>query len=121
MSGKGSEEFAPLHPERLTWPVLLARWVAFAKSAVALPNDTAGRRWRASVPDMIQLQAVWFSLEHLDELDVDQRALGLDRAEVLIEKHAGAIGARWAEEELPGELAELVADAQEALRKRREE
>lgn len=119
VSESSAEEFAPLYPERLTWPVLLARWVAFAKSAVALPDDAAGRRLRGSVPDIIQLQAVWFSLEHLDELDADQRALGLDRAEVLIERHAGALRARWAGEGLPGELAELVADAEAALRNRR--
>lgn len=111
--------FEPLHPERMTWPVLLGRWVMFAKSALALPTDAAGQRLRDAVPDMINLQAVWFSLEHLDELDADQRALGLDKAQVLIEKHAGALREAWADEPLPEELAELIADAKTALQKQR--
>lgn len=115
------EKSAPLHPERMTWPLLLGRWVSFARSAVALPSDAAGRRLCDSVPDIIQLQAVWFSLEHLDELDADQRALGLDRAQVLIERHGGALRQRWAGDDLPGELRELIGDATEGLRARRQE
>ncbi|MEO0515123.1 MAG: hypothetical protein AAF086_07500 [Planctomycetota bacterium] len=111
--------FEPLHPDRLTWPVLLGRWVDFAKSAVVLPTNAAGRRMRGAVPDIINLQAVWFSLEHLDELDADQRALGLDKAQVLIEKHAGALRAAWADELMPGELVELIDDAKTALQKQR--
>jgi len=113
------DEFEPLHPERLTWPVLLGRWVTFAQSAVALPKDAAGQRLCDAVPDIINLQAVWFSLEHLDELDGDQRALGLDRAEVLIDRHRSALRQRWADEPLPAELQELIDDAETALKKHR--
>ncbi|MEO1236716.1 MAG: hypothetical protein AAFX76_08010 [Planctomycetota bacterium] len=106
----------PLHPERMTWPVLLGRWVDFARSAVALPDNAAGRRWRASVADIIQLQAVWFALRQLDELDPAERALGVDRAGVLIERHAGALAARWPDGALPAEVAELVREARAAWR-----
>lgn len=109
------ERFEPLHAEKLTWAVLLARWVEFARSAVALPDDHEGRRMRDSVPDVIMLQAVWFSLAHLGELDADERALGLDRAEVLIEKHAGALQDRWRGADMPEGLQELIDDAWEAL------
>lgn len=105
----------PLHPDTLTWAALLARWVEFARSAVALPDTAEGNALRDSVPDIIQLQAVWFALQHLDELDADQRALGLDRAEVLIEKHADALCRRWGES-LPDMVRELIDDAHAQLR-----
>ncbi|MEX0774776.1 MAG: hypothetical protein WD042_03570 [Phycisphaeraceae bacterium] len=103
-------------PVKLTWTVLLGRWVDFARSAVALPADADGRRLRESVPDVIMLQAVWFALQHLEELDAGQRALGLDRAAVLIEKHTGALQRRWGANALPAQIGELVADARAALR-----
>lgn len=106
-------EPAPLHPERLTWLVLLARWTEFAKSAVALPEDADGRRMRDSVADVIMLQAVWFALQHLHELSGPERALGLDRAHVLIEKHEAAIRARWAT--VPNGIEELIGDAKRQL------
>ncbi|MBB6430393.1 hypothetical protein [Algisphaera agarilytica] len=112
-------DYEPLHPERLTWSVLLGRWVTFAKSALALPSDDAGRRLRDAVPDIITLQAVWFSLENLDELDADERALGLDKAQVLIEKHTAALEQAWAEEPMPKELLELIHDAKTALQEQR--
>ncbi len=100
--------------DKLTWAVLLGRWVEFARSALALPDDDAGRRLRDSVPDIIALQAVWFALDHLDELDADERALGIDRAEILIEKHRQALISRFGDD-LPPQLAELIADAQSQL------
>lgn len=100
-----SEEVA-----KLTWAVLLGRWIEFAQAAVALPNDDAGQRWRASVPDLIGLQAVWFALQHLDELDRPQQAVGLDRAAVLIEQHRANLEQRFGAD-LPPAVAELLQDA----------
>ena len=74
-------------PQALTWAAMLGRWVDFARSSVALPDDAEGRKLKASVPDLIQLQAVWFALQHLDDLPPDERALGRDRAGVLITRH----------------------------------
>lgn len=108
------EAFEPLHPERLTWSVLLGRWVSFARSAVALPMDGEGGRMRDAVPEMIGLQAVWFALEQMDELASDERALGRDRARVLIDRHAGALRRLWGGDALPGELEELIGDAESA-------
>ena len=105
-----------MHPERLTWAVMLGRWVEFAKAAVALPGDEMGGRWRAVVPDVICLQAVWFALQHLEDLAADERALGLDRAGVLVERHAGALRSRWGGgDEMPEMLAELIEEAEAAL------
>lgn len=105
----------PLHPEQLTWAVLLGQWVEFAKRAVGLPEDEAGRRMRESVADVIMLQAVWFALQHLEELDREQRALGLDRAEVLIEKHTAALRERWDDADMPEEMRKLIDEVHEQL------
>ncbi|MEX2214992.1 MAG: hypothetical protein WD768_12735 [Phycisphaeraceae bacterium] len=104
----------PLHPERLTWAVLLGRWLDFARSAIALPTDGDGQRMRESVADVIMLQAVWFALKNLGDLDAAEKALGIDRAEVLVEKHASALKERW-QDRMPESMKELIADAVEQL------
>lgn len=101
----------PLAVNQLTWAVLLGRWVQFARSAAALPDDRESQALRQSVPDVIMLQAVWFALQHLEELPADERALGLDRAKVLIDKHAAALETRWLGAAMPPPLGELIADA----------
>ena len=100
-----------LEPRKLTWSVLIGRWVDFARSALALPDHEEGRRLKDSVPDIIMLQAVWFALQHLDELGPDERALGLDRAELLIETHSRHLHARWHESSMPSMLSEIMNDA----------
>ncbi len=105
----------PLEPDKLTWAALLAQWMDFAQQALGLPQDDAGQRLRESVPDIVMLQAVWFALHHLDELPHDQRALGLDRAEVLIDKHTAAIHHRWTNATMPEELHKLIDDARRQL------
>ncbi len=114
-----ADQGEPLDTDKLTWSVLLGRWIEFAKGALALPDDGAGRAMRDSVADIIALQAVWFALQHVDELDADEKALGLARAEVLIERHAGAVTERWRDGEMPAELSALIADAFDALVKSR--
>jgi hypothetical protein len=106
------------HADKLTWAALLGRWIEFARSAVALPDDEAGRAVKQCIPDIIMLQAVWFALDHLDDLPPDERALGLDRAEVLIDQHAAAIERRFAGMDLPDQLRELIADARQRLARR---
>ncbi len=76
-----------LNPLKLTWAVLLGRWIEFAQAALALPADENGRAWKAAVPDIIALQAICMALGELGELDADERALGVDRSRVLFEKH----------------------------------
>ncbi len=106
--------------DQLTWAVLLGRWVDFARGAVALPDEGESGRVKASVADAIMLQAVWFALGQVDELPGDQRALGLDRAAVLIEKHETALRDRWRDEPLPAAMEELLAEAREAFRQAEE-
>lgn len=109
-----------MDPEKIniplvTWAALLARWVDFARSSLALPATLEGQRLRQSVPDIIMLQAVWMSLGEVDQLEPAERALGLDRAGVLIQKHSQALRARWAGESLPDAIRELMTDASQRL------
>lgn len=106
--------YEPLHPEGLTWAVLLGRWVDFARASLVLPDDGEGRRVKASVSDIIMLQAVWFALREVEGLSPEQRALGVDRAGLLIERHAGALRRRWGDREMPEALTELIAEAESA-------
>lgn len=116
MSHEATPAPRPLAVAQLTWAALLARWIEFARSAAALPRDADGKRLRACVPDLITLQAVWFALGELDQLPADEKSLGLDRAQVLIDRHAGAILERFARDGVPPLMAELVEDARTRLR-----
>lgn len=102
--------------EAMTWAVLLARWTEFARSAVALPKDGAGGRWRESVPAIIGLQAIALALGDLDEHELDEsRALAIDTASVGIDRHAADLAKIWADEPWPDELHELLEDARRAV------
>lgn len=106
--------------DTLTWSALLARWTDFARAAVALPDTGEPGRWKRAVPDVIALQAVYHALGETGSLPAGERALGLDRAEVLIKKHAARLGELWVGAPMPGLLAELVADARAALKQARD-
>jgi hypothetical protein len=106
---------AELQPNKLTWAALLGRWVDFARSAVALPDDASGRAWKRSIPAIIGLQAVAMALRHHDELDTKQAAVGIDRARVLIERHTGELHEAFGEGDLHPMLVELIEDAWSAV------
>ena len=113
-------EYEPLEPDRLTWAVLLARWTDFARSAVALPQAGEPGRVRQSVTDIITLQAVWFALGQMDELSGAEKAIGLDRAGVLIQRHAAAIRGRFEDQPLPEDLQSLLDDVAKAYQGQKE-
>ena len=113
-------------PLYLTWPALLAHWTAFAQASLALPKDANGERWRASVASIIGLQAVTFALGDLDRLghgdpaapraeEEGERALALDKADILIRTHAAELHQTWRGEPLHAELDTIIADARAAL------
>ena len=104
-----------LNTRELTWAALLGRWVEFARSAVALPPTETGRRLRESVQDLIMLQAVTCALGELEQVDEAERQLGLDRAELLIDRHAEALKQRWQPDPLPERVAAFIADARSVL------
>lgn len=101
---------APLEPDRLTWAVLLARWTEFARTAIALPQQGELGLLRQSIADIITLQAVWFSLQQMDDLDPLERPVGIDRAGVLIARHSTAIRKRFGQTPLPEDLKSLLDD-----------
>jgi hypothetical protein len=111
---------AELHPRKLTWAALLGHWVEFARSAVALPDDAEGRAWRKSIPAIIGLQAVTMALAEADDLEPEQRAVGVDRSRVLIERHTRELHEAFdidAGNDLHPMLVELITDAWSAVRK----
>ena len=106
----------PENPQVLTWAALIGRWMDFARSAVALPETGEGGRWRSAVPSVIALQALVHALGEADAVSPDERALALDKGELLVREHAGALNVAWRSEPLPEQLVSLIDDAREALR-----
>ncbi len=98
-----------------TWATLLAYWTEFAQRAVALPAEGEGGRWKASVAPIIGLQAITHALAETETLPPDERALGLDRAELLIRRHAKELHGAWRGEPMPEAIDELLQDAAHAL------
>lgn len=111
-SGHASD---PLSDRGLTWAALLAHWTDLARSAVALPEGEQGRRWRASVAPAITLHALAMALGEVDRLAMDERALAIDRAQILIDREGGALREVWDGAAMPGGLATLIEDAEHAL------
>jgi hypothetical protein len=105
----------PLRPESLTWTALLGRWIEFAQASLAIPPEADGERWRASVPSIINLQAVTFALAEVPQLPAPERALALDKAELLIGSHRGKLTSIWPEGRMTTALRELCDDASIAL------
>lgn len=97
-----------------TWASLLAGWVQFAQTAVALPDDQEGDRWRDSIAAAIGLHALSMALTELHTLDPSERSLAMDKAELGIKEHATAINAAWSAEPMPESLSELIEDAKNA-------
>lgn len=104
----------PLHPEQLTWAVLLAQWIDLAKSASALGPDSQSQALRKLVPDIIMLQAVWHALADMSKLELTEQKLGCLRALWLIERHEEIIRSAWPDDELPALLQELITDTKAA-------
>lgn len=110
-----SDTISNYDPDRLTWAVMLGRWMDFARASLALDDDLPGKAMKATVSDIITLQAVWFALGHLNELDPDQRAIGIDRAAVLIERSARSVEHHWSDAPRPAMIDELLNDARTRL------
>lgn len=94
-----------------TWATLLAGWTEFARSAVALPNDDQGGRWKDSIAPAITLHAVAMALPELIKLDPEERPLAMDRAELLIREQSKLLNTVWRSEPMPASLTELIDDA----------
>jgi len=102
----------------LTWTALLAHWVDFARAAVGLPDTDPGQAMRASIPDVVMLQALWFALDNMDQLTGSERHLGLDRAAVLFDQHRAALSQHWKDLAMPTKIVELIHDVRTRLQAR---
>lgn len=111
-------DFEPENPAQAeraeTWAALLARWTAFARAAVALPETPDAERWRRAVVPIITLQAVVHALGEVHLLAEGERGVAVDRAGVLVREHAAGLVRAWGNEALPESLLDLVGDARAA-------
>ena len=105
-----------LDVKQLTWAALIGRWVEFAQAAVGLADDGDGAAWKQIVPAVIGLQAVTMALGDLDELSDDQRALGMDRASILIDRHSMEIEMAFPDRRDQPGLQDVMVKARHALR-----
>lgn len=105
----------PLETGKMTWAVLVGRWMAFAQSAVALPDTAEGRAWKEAVPSIITLQALYFALKDSEGLDREQLHVGYDRASVQMNEQIGKLKGLFEGESLHPMLTDLIEDVQGAL------
>lgn len=103
----------------LTWTALLAHFTAIAQRALALPRTPEGDRLRDAVPHIIALQAITHALDNCDTLPPDERALGLDRADIAFRDHSTALhrlyDSEGSDSPLPEVLRQSIFDARHAL------
>lgn len=103
-------------PTAITWTSLLAHWTTIVQASTVLPSNAEGDRWRSAVPHVITLQAVTHALADLDRaIDQAERAVGQDKAEMLIRDSAAKCHALWRGEALPSEVEAMIDDARAAL------
>ena len=88
---------------------VLSGGVAFAQAAAALPDDPAGRAWRAATPALVGLHVLAGRLSGPDE-----EPLGRTRGLALLEQHRLALRSAFGGE-VPAEAAELVAEVERLL------
>lgn len=104
----------PISHDPTTWATLLAGWVHYAQSAVALPDTEQGQRWKDSVAPTIALHAHAMALGEIDKLDPEERPLAMDKSELSIKEHAAALNQIWRGEPMPESISELIQDAKDA-------
>ena len=102
------------NPEPISWSTLLAGWIQFAQSAVALPKTVEGQRWKDSVAPTIGLHALAMALGEIDQVDPDERPLAMDKSEIGIKDHVAQLNEIWRSEPMPQAIIEMIEDAKEA-------
>ena len=100
--------------DSISWSTLLAGWIQFAQTAVALPKTEEGQRWKDSVAPTIGLHALAMALGEIDKVDPDERPLAVDKAEIGIKAHVGELNTIWRSEPMPEAIIDLIEDAKQA-------
>lgn len=95
--------------------MLLAKWTKLAQEAVALPDDGDAGRVKRALPAIIGVNAVACAMREIDLLPEGERALGVDKGEVLLRTYAAQIHEQWRGESLHDAVQEMIVDAQRAL------
>lgn len=104
-----------LDADTLSWAALLARCTDFARASVAWTGTEEGDRWHASTAPVIALQSITFALRQLASVDVAERPLARDRAEITIRREVAALDGVWRGIPMPDALLTLQDDARIAL------
>lgn len=95
--------------------MLLAKWTKLAQEAVALPDDGDGGRVKRALPAIIGVNAVACAMREIDLLPEGERALGIDKGEVLLRTYAAQIHEQWRGDALHDAVQEMIVDAQRAM------
>jgi hypothetical protein len=102
-----------------TWSALLSHWIALVKAGEGLvqaaPDDLDAARWRASIPEVVSLQAITFALGDLAQLPAADRPLARDRADLGVTAAASKLDEIWRGEEMPESVLEIAADARRSV------
>ncbi len=102
-----------------TWSALLGHWIALVKAGEGLvqaaPDDLDAARWRASIPEVVTLQAITFALSDLPRLPEADRPLARDRADLGVTAAASALDEIWHGVEMPESVLEIAGDARRAV------
>lgn len=106
-----------LPTELVTWTTLLGHWTDLVKAGEGLrrSSDEDDRAWRASIPEVIRLQAITFALAELDRIEVPDRGLARDRAAIGVEEASARLDVLWSGVSMPEALLEIAGDASLAL------
>ncbi|MHC4975600.1 MAG: hypothetical protein ACYTF7_03225 [Planctomycetota bacterium] len=101
--------------DAIAWSTLLARWIEWARAAVALPDDAHGSSWKASLPHLIALQAITHALDELPSVVAADRPLALERAALTIRESCKALHNCWAGEPMPISITVFIDEAHHTL------
>jgi hypothetical protein len=101
----------------VTWATLLGHWTDLVKAGEGLKrsDDEDDRAWRASLPEVIRLQAITFALAELDRVEIPDRGLARDRATIGVEEASAQLDALWSGVSMPEALLEIASDAARAV------
>ena len=100
--------------DSISWSTLLAGWIQFAQSAVALPKTDQGQRWKDSVAPTIGLHALAMALGEIEKVNPDERSLAMDKSELGIKDYVAELNKIWRSEPMPEAIVELIEDAKDA-------
>jgi len=99
-------------PDPMTWTALLAYWMDLARAARAFDAAPTGP-WQQAMPALITFEALARCLPHIQALPVEERAVALDKAGVLLEARRADVEDAF--DMQPDVLAEADASADAAI------